>query len=72
MLGAKCLAYFLAQQENIAKLINLSYIFPAKQEISEAYTNVPAKTNVDYFISMSFCLSVVLWHNFVCGSVREL
>ena len=35
------------------KLIKLSYIFLAKQEISEAYTNVPAKTHVNYFISMS-------------------
>ena len=37
-------------------LIKLSYIFFAKQEISEAYTNVPAKTHVYYFISISFCL----------------
>ena len=34
-------------------LIKLSYIFLAKQEISEAYTNVPAKTLVNYFISMT-------------------
>ena len=38
------------------------HIFLAKQENSEAYTNVPAKTHVYYFISMSvrilsFCLS---------------
>ena len=29
-----------------ALIIKLSYIFLAKQEISEAYTNVPAKTDV--------------------------
>ena len=40
------------------KIIKLSYIFLAKQEISETYTNVPAKTHVDYFISMSVCCSV--------------
>ena len=37
-------------------VIKLSYIFLAKQGISEAYTNVPAKTHVNYFISMfEFC-----------------
>ena len=57
-------------------IIKLSYIFRAKQENSEAYTNVPAKTHVDYFISLSVrrsvVLSVVLWHNFMYGCVREL
>ena len=53
-------------------LFKLSYIFLAKQEISEAYTNVPAKTHVHYFISMSVCLSVVLCHIFVYGCLREL
>ena len=54
-------------------LIKLSYIFLAKPEISEAYTNVPTKTHVNYFISMSFCPnSVCLWHNFVYGCMREL
>ena len=38
--------------------IKLSYIFLAKQEIYEAYTNVPVKTHVIYFISMSVCRSV--------------
>ena len=46
------------------EIIKLSYIFLAKQEISEAYTNVPAKTHVDYFISMSVCRSV-------CRSVAQ-
>ena len=50
-------------------LIKLSYIFPAKQENSEAYTNIPAKTQVFYFISMSVCRSVA---NFVYGCLREL
>ena len=49
-------------------IIKLSYIFLAKQEISEAYTNVPAKTHVNYLISMS----VLPWHNIVYGSMREL
>ena len=47
------------------KVIKLSYarreaprIFIAKEAISEAYTKVPAKTYVDYIISMSVCLSV--------------
>ena len=39
-------------------VFKLSYIFLAKQEISEAHTNVPAKTHVNYFISMSVCRSV--------------
>ena len=39
-------------------IIKLIYIFLMKQEISEAYTNVPAKTHVNYFISMSVCRSV--------------
>ena len=60
----------------LEKAIKLSYIFLAKQEISEAYTNVPAMTHVNYFISMSVCLSVclsvVLWHIFVYGCLREL
>ena len=38
-------------------IIKLSYIFLAKQEISKAYTNVPARPHAIYFISMSFCLS---------------
>ena len=33
-------------------LFKLSYIFHAKQENSKAYTNVPAKTHLYYFISM--------------------
>ena len=42
--------------DNVVKLmIKPSYIFLAKQEFSEAYTNVLAKTRVNYFISMSFC-----------------
>ena len=54
-------------------LIKLSYIFLAKQKISEAYTNVPAKTHVNYFISMSVrILSICLWNNFVYGCMREL
>ena len=44
--------------------MKLSFIFLAKEEISEAYANVPAKSHVNHFISMSvrilsqFCLSV--------------
>ena len=49
------------------------HIFLAKQENSEAYTNVPAKTHVYYFISMSVrILSVCLWHNFAYGCMGEL
>ena len=52
-------------------IFKLSYIFLAKQEISEAYTNVPAKTHDNYFISMSvcpnsFCLAVCLS---ICGTI---
>ena len=51
-------------------VIKLSHIFLAKQEISETYTNVPAKTHLIYFISMSeFCLSVAL---FCARFMREL
>ena len=53
-------------------VIKLCYMFLAKQEISEAYTNVPAKTHVIYFISMSVCLSfcgtflcTVVWENYI-------
>ena len=48
-------------------VIRLSYIFPAKQEISEAYKNVTAKTHVNYFISMSVCLSEIVLS--VCGTI---
>ena len=58
---------------NSQRNIKLSYIFLAKQENSEAYTDLPAKTHVDYFISMSVrILSVCLWHNFMYGCLREL
>ena len=54
----------------ILLIIKLRYIFLAKQEISEAYTNGPAKTHVDYFISVSVCPSVCQGHNFVYGFLR--
>ena len=48
----------LLRQYVFRPFIKLSYVFHAKQEISDAYTNVPAKMHVDYFISMSVCRSV--------------
>ena len=33
--------------------------FPAKQEVSVAYTNVPVKTYLDYFFNLSVCGTIL-------------